>query len=394
MQAFGRVLRVQHVPWLLFTSVLARMPYGIEGLSIVLFVQRETGSFASAGIVSAAFGVAAGAGLPVLGRLVDVFGQTRVLLGTIVVHTGAGIALVTLGLSGASTGVLAAVAAVAGLAVAPVSPALRGLWPSLLGGDEQLLRTALALDAIALEFVFIGGPILTAVLVALFSPAVALTTGFVISAVGTAAFALSGPSRRWRGSGIGSFGLGPLRSPGLLVLLGAAVPVGFALGTLEVGLPAFGVSHDSASFGALAIAALAFGSGCAGLAYGSRPPRRPVLALIVLGFALPCGVALLASAQSIAMMLVLAPLAGAALAPLTAVQNELAGTVAPAREVTEAYAWVITATIVGFSAGTALGGAVIEAASWREAILAGSAVGLAGAFVAFLGRSRLLESRT
>ena len=39
------------------TALLARLPYGIEGLATVLFVQEEKDSFAAAGLVSAAFAI-------------------------------------------------------------------------------------------------------------------------------------------------------------------------------------------------------------------------------------------------------------------------------------------------------------------------------------------------
>lgn len=389
MEAFGRVLRVPHVRWLMGTAVVARLPYGIVGLATLLFVHDETGSFAIAGAVAAAGQIAAGVSLPVLGRLIDAIGQTRVLVASALVQAAGGAALIALVLAGASTAVLCLVAAVAGAATPPVSPALRGLWPDVLGDDPLRLRSALALDAISLEAAFVGGPLLTAGLVTGVSPAAALAAGYAISVSGSLAFASSVPSRRWRGSGTASFGLGPLRSPGLLVLIASSLPLGFAFGAIEVALPAFGVGERSAAAGALAIAALAVGSAACGLIYGARPPRRLVRTYVLLCAALPVGIALLAIPSSLLVMLLLAPLAGAVVAPLTAAENELAGRVAPDGTVTEAYAWVITATVGGLAAGTAVAGAVVEAAGWREAVLVGALVAATGAVVAVAGRGTL-----
>jgi MFS family permease len=389
VEAFGRVLRVPHVASLFGAALLGRMPYGIEGLATVFFVQQETGSFATAGAVSASAAVAAGLGLPVLGRFIDALGQTRVLLAAAVVHLVAGAALIALVAADAPTQLLCAVAVVSGFATPPLSPALRSLWPDVLGGDPQLLRSAMALDAISLEIAFIGGPLLTALLVTVASPGLALAFGYAFSTAGGLAFASLRPSRRWRGSGAGSFGIGPLSSPGLLVLLGTAMPLGLALGTLEVGLPAFGVAEGTSSAGAMAIAALALGSGIGGLVYGSRPATQLVPAYVAFAAMLPVGMALLALPGSVTAMLLLAPLAGAALAPLTAAANEIAGLVAPEGTVTEAYAWVVTATILGVAAGIAGSGAVVEAAGWREAILIGAGAAGAGAVVAFAGRRTL-----
>ncbi len=389
MEAFGRALRVPHVLALFAAATLGRLPYGIEGVATVLLVQQETGSFATAGAVGATSLIAAGVALPVLGRVIDVVGQTRVMVVCSAVHAAAGGAFLALVYAGAPTFVLCAVMFVVGFAFPPLSPALRSLWPEVLGDDPQLLRSVMAIDAITLELVFIGGPLLAALVIAIASPGVALVMGYAFCTLGGVAFAAQGPSRRWRGSGAGNFGLGPLRSPGLLTLLGTAALLGVGLGTLEVGLPAFGIDEGSRSIGPMALAALAVGSAIGGLVYGARPAVRLVPAYVALSAMLPLGLALLALPGSVAAMLLLAPLAGLALAPMTAAANEIAGRVAPQGTVTEAYAWVVTATIFGVAIGMGAGGAVIEAASWREAILVGAAGGMLGAAVAFAGRRTL-----
>ena len=119
----------------------------------------------------------------------------------------------------------------------------------------------------------------------------------------------------------------------------------------------------------------------------SRPLARTYLALVV---ALAPSLALLALADGLATMLVLAALSGCVIAPLTAAENELAGVVAPAGTLTEAYGWVITAVVVGVAAGSAAGGALVEAAGWRAAVLAPCVLVLAGAAVAFARRRTLV----
>ena len=77
---FARVLRAPDVLRLLAAATLARMPIGIDSLAIVLLVRSETGSFARAGVVTAAFGLGIGVTSPVQGRLIDRYGHARVLL--------------------------------------------------------------------------------------------------------------------------------------------------------------------------------------------------------------------------------------------------------------------------------------------------------------------------
>lgn len=326
--------------------------------------------------------------MPLLGRLVDRLGQTRVLLVTAAIHVGAISLVLVLGAAGAPTWALVAAAACAGI-YPPISPALRGLWGPLLDDDPERVRTALALDAVLLELVFIGGPLLAAAVFAVASPAAALVVVLVLATGGTLAFASSEPSRAWRGGGGGGHVFAVLASPGMRTLLAGALPVGVALGALDVALPAYGVAHGNESIGAAAIACLAFGSAVGGVVYGVRVPsdvRRTYLALVA---ALPFGVVLLAAAGPTWTLFALAPVAGAVIAPLTATENELTAHVAPDGTVTEAYSWVIMAMAGGISIGAAASGALVDAFDWRAAVLAGAAVSAAGAVAVLTRRTTL-----
>ena len=61
---YARVLRTPHVLPLMASALVARLPIGIDSLAIVLFLRDRTGSYATAGVVSAAFALGSGAGAP------------------------------------------------------------------------------------------------------------------------------------------------------------------------------------------------------------------------------------------------------------------------------------------------------------------------------------------
>ena len=107
-------------------------------------------------------------------------------------------------------------------------------------------------------------------------------------------------------------------------------------------------------------------------------------ALLPLGF-LP---ALLA--PSIPAMAFLIMSAGVLIAPQAAACNQLIGRVAPAGAVTEAYAWPVTATLVGFAPGTAIGGALVEHAGWRWCFVAAALTALLGFAVVLRYRGTLV----
>ncbi|HEY7622999.1 MAG TPA: MFS transporter [Solirubrobacteraceae bacterium] len=386
---YARVLRAPDVARLLGAAVLARMPIGIDSLAMVLFVRAETGSFATAGLVAGAFGIGSGLTSPIQGRLIDRHGHARVMLPLAALHAMALGALVALGLSGAPGAALVGCGLAAGASIPPVGSVVRPLLPRLLGDDQYLLPTAYAVDGIAIEMVFITGPLLTAVIVSLGSPAAALlvSCGFVI--VGTLVLVTAPASRAWQPTA-GHHErhlLGALASPGVRTIVAATAPIGFALGATEVTMTAFASDHGSRAAAGALLALWAVGSGLGGLAYGARehgsaPGPRWVRIAVVFPL---CSVPLLA-APSIAVMTGLAVIAGLCLAPYMAAANQLVGDVAPPGAVTEAFAWPITAIAIGAAAGSAAAGAIAQSVGWREGFVAVVAAGLVAGTVALVGR--------
>ena len=135
-----------------------------------------------------------GLAAPVMGRVIDRVGQTKVLLTAAVFTAVSGTAFVVAVLEGAGATLVTALAFVAGLCVPPVSPSLRSLLPSLVGRER--LDTAFALDALLLELVFIAGPLLAAAIATAISPEVAFLTGVTFQVAGGLGVAASPYSRR------------------------------------------------------------------------------------------------------------------------------------------------------------------------------------------------------
>jgi MFS family permease len=387
---FASVLRAPEVVRLLGAAVLARMPIGIDSLAIVLFVRAETGSFASAGLAAAAFGLGSGLTSPLQGRLIDRHGHARVMLPLAALHASALGALVALGLSGAPTVVLVACGLAAGMTVPPVGFVVRPMMLRLLGDRADLLPSAFALDGIAIEMVFITGPLLTAMVVSVASPAVALVVACGFAVAGTLVLVTSPASRSWRPDTVPRERhlLGALSSPGVRTLVAATAPVGFALGATEVTMTAFATHHGSRAAAGALLALWAMGSAIGGLAYGSRDHAlAPGARWVRLAVLFPlCSMPLLLG-PSIPAMAPLAVLAGLCLAPLLAAGNQLIGDVAPPGAVTEAFAWPITAIGLGASGGSATAGAIAQAWGWREGFVAVVAAGLVGASVAVARRA-------
>src|SRR3954470_13559479 len=117
---YAAVLGRPHVLPLVLASMLARLPVGIEGLAVVLYISQARGSFAAAGLVSGGFAIGAALGAPLQSRLIDRMGQRAVLLPAALGNAAAVGGLIALTEIGAPAGVLAAIGVVGGVSTANI----------------------------------------------------------------------------------------------------------------------------------------------------------------------------------------------------------------------------------------------------------------------------------
>jgi MFS family permease len=395
MRRYSELLHVPHVAALVASTLLARLPIGINALAIVLFLRHETGSFAVAGGVAGGLAAGAGLGAPVVGRLVDRLGA-RVLLPLAVTHAVVLGLLVLGGKAGAPTAALVTAGVVSGASVPPTSSVQRTLWPLLLGERLDLRQAAFALDSVGIEVLFITGPLLTGLIAAVASPEAALGVSAFAVLAGTGAF-LAQPIVRSavRGSGEPKHDLvGALRSAGVRTIVLTSIPPGIGLGMCEVALPAFSYEQGAAQRAGLVLAIWAAGSALGGILYGvmHRPDLQRVH--IAVSLLLPLSLLPLAAAPSLLVMAVLVVPAGLFIAPLLATRNEMIGWVAPPDARTEAYTWPQTAFVGGIAIGSALAGGIVEASGASPAFLVAAAVASVGAVLAIVRRRTIAPPRS
>jgi MFS family permease len=377
---------------MLALSVLARMPLGINALAIVLLVRHEGGSYALAGASAGAMAIGVGASSPFIGRLIDRRGQREILAPLAIAHSVALGVIVAVALGHAPAGAIVGASLAGGIVFPPIGSVMRPLWPRLLVERPDLLTTAFALDSAIVELAFVAGPLLTAVIVAIASPAPALALSAVSSVVGTLWLTSMAPSRSFRPTprDPSRHFLGALTSPGVRMLVLTTLPVGFCFGAVEVTFPAFCEDVASRSDAGLLLAVWSLGSAAGGIAYGARHWTLPAFRRYPrCAAALPLGFLPLALPGSVALMAPFAFLSGLSIAPLLSTGNQVVGEIAPEGTVTEAYTWPITALVVGISAGNASAGAIAGTAGWRESFLIAAGAAVLGAALA-IGQRRTL----
>ncbi|MEU9364636.1 MFS transporter [Streptomyces avermitilis] len=383
------ILRARHAARLLTGTLVGRLPNATAAIAVVLFIRAEGGTYSLAGALAAVYGVANAVGQPLLGRLVDLYGQPRVQLPAALVSA---LAMTAFALSGTDPLPLAYVSmAVAGLFTPPLEGGLRALWPSVLRREDQV-HTAYAMDAVAQEVMFTVGPLLVTLCVALWSAQAALVVLNVIGVLGALSVVVSAPSRAWRSAPREAHWLGALRSPGLLALLGAFLFVGLALGSITVA----GVSYADDNGGDVVygwlMAALGLGALVGGTVYGARQwsgaPERRLRGLVAL--LAVCYLPLVLVPGPVAMT-ALTALAGVFLAPCIACAFIIVDRHAPSGTVTEAFSWLVTTFTVGASVGTGLAGPVVE---WGGTLWGFAVPGVAGAvsLLVLLATGRVLAA--
>ena len=371
-----RYLEVWSLPGarrLILAGIIGRLPIAMVPLAVLLLVEARTGSYAAAGIATGTYSVATAALAPILGRVADRLGPRPVLVGTGVLYPMLLLVLLAAIDLPAPIPLVYVAAAAAGSAVPLLSSSLRSFWIQLSNGDDNVRQSAYALESVAVEGVFVGGPVVVAGFVAFASPDLAIASAAVLAFLGTFAVALSGPAKQWRRhpDSAATTGAGPLRSPGLVVLLMAAAALMFGFGTLEVAVPAYADGHDSTAMSGVLLAVWALGSGIGGVWFGTRKfalslPAQLRWALL----AVAVGMAPLAFAGDPWILGALLFLGGSAIAPTMTVQNGLVADLAPAGTTTEAFTWFTTVAF-GFSAlGAAVGGLVVDRPSGVPAAFA------------------------
>jgi predicted MFS family arabinose efflux permease len=376
--AYKRVLSIRRVRLPLTGATIGRLPFAAQTLAVLLLVQGATGSFADAGLVNACYSIGAAAGLPAQGRIVDRIGQTWVIVVATAVNSVALVGLVLLAEDGGSVAAMCAVAVGAGFAVPPLGTSIRTLWSDLIS-DRELRQSAFALDAVTVEVAFIVGPLLVALVIGIASPAAGVLVNVGLSILGSTLFAVSKASRAWRGEPHGLGMAGPLRSGGVLTLMGVGLGIGVAVGAVELGMTALAADRGLRELGGALLATQAAGSLIGGLVYGSRTwPGSGGRRLGVLSWALALSTVPLVFAPSLEAAFPLALVSGLTLAPTVSVLYVLLDSVAPTGTATEATGWVLTAFVAGASAGAGLAGAAVHASGPH----AGLAVGLGGAVLA------------
>ena len=365
--------------------MLGRLPIGITGLAILMLVQDTTGSFARGGAVAACYVAGLAIVAPLLGRLIDRYGPKAILLCCAFAFPSALAGLVAALRAPAPTWLAFTLAAATGACFPPITVCMRTFLKQRLK-EQTLLATAYSLESVLIELIFILGPVLVAIFVALASPAAAVLFAAACGCAGTLLFQRSPALRQWRIEVRGRASLfGPLAEPGFLPLLAVIVCYASAFGLVEIGTTAYATEAGEPAIAGVLLGIMSIGSAGGGLVYGSRSWRLPLarqfplmLGLMGLGVA---PLALLSVSWAFGLWCLAA---GVAMAPALIMQSMLVAGNSRPEHSTEAFTWSSTGLLAGVGAGLTIGGDLLEHAKSPAVFAAAAMLSIAAGLLALL----------
>ncbi|MDN4483366.1 MFS transporter [Demequina lignilytica] len=409
-------------------GLVARLQMGLTGLSTFLLVQIEYGRYEYGGMVLAAIAVSYAVVSPQVGRLVDAFGQSRVLRWGFAVAIVGRLAMIAAALTHQPVWVLVVLAPLFA-AGGTQSTHTRARWTHIVP-DKHALNTAFSLESSLEEVLFIAGPALATVLATQVGSWVPSAIAVVSLAIGGYAFlslkateppALRRDARRRQGRDGASRALvvdgsmervglppaprglrryrGALRghllvtTPALVITTAIFATQGAVFASTDAATVAFAEELGQKQWSGVVLAVWALGSLLGGLAYGSRMWSRTLASRLLWGVtATGVGAATFILAPSMLWLGVLMFLTGLAIAPTMAISDGVVHALIPRSRLTEGMTWTRTGMDMGVAAGAWFAGWIIDRHGSSGGFLVTSIAGLTGVAIAAVSW-RYLRSR-
>jgi len=368
---------------LFLASILGRLPIGILGLAILLLAQSVTGSFAQGGIASASYVIGLAAVAPLLGRAIDRHGPRSTLLACAFAFPSALVGVVVAYAMQAPLWIALGCAAASGASFPPITACMRTYFKQQLSEDVHL-TTAYSLESVLIELIFITGPMLVGLFVAIASPALAVLFAAGCGFLGPLLFLRSHALMQWkieprRGASL----FGPLTEPAFSRLLVVILCYASAFGLIEIATTAHAAEAGSAAYAGVLLAIMSVGSAVGGLFYGSRTWRMPLSRQFPLTLGLMgVGVAPLAMGLPEWLFALYCIVAGVVMAPALIMQAMLVAKTSRPEYSAEAFTWSTTCLLAGVGIGLTLGGQLLEFTRSPSVFAAAAAIAVGAAALA------------
>jgi MFS family permease len=369
-------------------AFVARLPVAMAPIGIVTMLSQTHGEYSLAGAVAATFTLTNALAAPQISRLVDRFGQFRLVTPTTAVAVGAFALLMIAANLKWPTWTLFATALFAG-SMPSVAAMVRARWTELFRHRPEL-NTAFAFESAADELVYIMGASLSVGLSVALFPEAGVLVSTLLLALGTTAFLLQRDTEpRIRQGEARSETSAILLRPVQLITL-AMIFVGAIFATAEVSTVALTRDLGSPEAATLVIGVYASGSFVVGVIIGAMKLRTPLHRqfLVAVSTLLVTTFPLLA-VDTVPTLAAAIFLSGIAVSPTFITAFGLVEQRVPPTLLTEGVTWVGTGIGVGMALGSFVAGGTVDTFGARSGFLVSVAAAMASHGIITAGQQRL-----
>lgn len=392
-------------------GLLARVQMGMGGLATFLLVQIQYGSYATAGAILGVASVGYAIAAPLMSRLVDAYGQSRVLRPAFAFAIAARLTLVVAAMAHAPVWVLFCVAPLFA-ATGSQSTLSRARWTHIVP-DKHALNTAFSLESSLEEILYIAGPALATILattVAPWLPSVIAAGTLLVGGYVFLSLRATEPPARKADAGtvpltmapvidgslhrVGISDLPPARprryrnplrghlfvtAPALVITTIIFATQGVLFASVDASTVAFADESGHKTWSGVVLAVFALGSLIGGLAYGARVWTGSLASRLMWGVsAAGVGAALFQLAPNLVVLAALMFATGLVIAPTMAVGDGVVHALVPRSHVTEGMAWTRVGLDIGVAVGAWLAGLLIDRGSAADGFMVTTAAGISG----------------
>lgn len=368
---------IRHTGWGYFPiAALARLPFAMMVVGVLTLVTSATGSIALAGLTSAATGVGVVVAGPLIGDLVDRFGQHTVVL-PVGLANGILLALFPfVVMSDPPGGVILLAAVLVGL-TAPQAAALSrtrlvGITRDRMSDDrrERTMSRVMSYESAVDETAFIIGPVLVGVLASFVAPWAPIAMAALLSFAFVTAFAVHPTATMTTDPAATRAPIRAVLSGPVLVVVAATFGVGLFFGATLTSLTAFAQSVGHGEQSGLLYGLMGIGSAVLALMVMLLPPRFP----LTLRWLVFSGILVLtawgyATAGDLGTVIVMLCLMGLGVGPTLVTLFSLAGDRSPEGRSATTMTLVGSALTLAQAIASAVTGALAEATSASVAML-------------------------
>ena len=357
-----------------------RLPLSMGGVALLLLIVDYSDSYFVGGAVEATWIVVEASAAPAIARLVDRFGQARIVGPQITLHLVSVTTLVVLVSKSAPQWSFFVAAAACGATLPVVGSFVRARWTALLG-ESALLRSAFSWESVVDEFVFIIGPPLATFVSATIGPSQAVLITACIGASGT--YALIAQRTTEPQPAPHTADRGPLATSfaGMKAVLVVMAALGLLFAGVEVTVIATARENGETFAAGIVLAIWSVSSMLVGLVIGGLKNPPPLYRQLLIGsVGLAVALVPLLASQGLITTAVILFFAGAAVSPTLIAGFTLVERLVPPHRLTEALPWASTALAIGFALGSAASGWLVDHVS----LGAGYWVGVVSALLAVL----------